>query len=469
MEQPNRDFPEIDINDSAKLKHQLDLISHVCSKLGNGEKFSDQLRFLTAKICELFGTNACVIRKRNQNMLDLLYAHGIGEGFLSQSLPVNVGIANELVLQRRPVTILNAKEDPVTSQLHNQTKADSTHFKFCSFAGVPMLAHEEVVGVIGTYTTQEQKAFTASDLNMLQIIANSAGLAMRNDQLVGRISGADAELQVKIVELLADSEKKARRESSEKIPLNSAQLKNYHLEYDIRQDHLDLVVYYQPLHCPGQNHTVGYEALVRWNHPRLGMLQPNAFIPVAESCGLISKIGSQVYRLVASEFRSLIQTDPNASFVSINVSILELSNEGYAESLQSIFQEFGISPSQVVLELTERSPLEQRSQAARNLFLLSQMGFRIYLDDFGTGHTSLSYLLNYSFHGIKIDKIFMPESRNDVRRVQLIKNLISLAHDLDLTVVAEGIETLEQEELCGELGFDLLQGFSIGRPAPTAV
>ncbi|MGF1573342.1 MAG: EAL domain-containing protein [Sumerlaeia bacterium] len=451
---------------ASNLESQLELIGMVSNKLGSGERFSDQLRFVTSKICEVLNVDACIIRGLNENHLELLYSNGVEKGHLIQSLPTDVGIALELVSTRKPVCVENSSEDPITKKLRLNAKNEPGHFTFCSYAGVPMIAHEQVVGIIGVYKTTEQRTFSESELNLLQILANSAGLALRNDHLISRILGAESNVKRQIMELLKDSVRHIQVEGSTEESIPDVKGKKHQIEYDIRQDNLNFLVYYQPIRAPKSIEPLGFEALIRWDHPEFGVLQPNSFIPVAEASGLISKVGNQVYDIVAKQFSRLFVNGCKANFVTLNVSIFELSSVDFPSKLAKIFTTLDVLPQQVVLEITERSPLEPNSEAVRNIFLHSEMGFRVFLDDFGTGHTSLSYLLEYSFHGIKIDKKFIPTSRLDERRVKVIRNLNKMAHDLGLLVVAEGIETIEQEELCSELNFDLLQGFGIGRPEP---
>lgn len=465
MTENSQNFVDKRKGESERLQSQLDLIGMVCGNLGSGVHFSEQLRFLSSKVCEILEVDVCIVRSYHGGFLDLIYSSGVKEGLLIQRLGTDKGIAEILLSTRKPVIIEDASVHPLTQELHNKAKVDPGHFTFCSFAGVPMIAHEQVVGVIGVYTSKELKRFTESELNLLQILANSAGLAMRNDQLISRIAVAETSVKLKIVELLEDSE----RVNSATQEHDGAELyrsKSIQIESDISQDTLDLRIFYQPLRQPWGAQPLGFEALLRWDHPRYGILQPSSFIPLAEAKGLINKLGLQIYAIVAREFASLSKVALPNHFVALNLSIWEISAPGIPEILYEIFTKFDVEPRRVILELTERSPLEPRSPAIRNLFLLSEMGFRIFLDDFGTGHTSLSYLLDYSFNGIKIDKIFMPTSRDDNRRIRVIENLNNLAHDLGLLVVAEGIETPEQEELCLELNFDLLQGFGIGRPEP---
>lgn len=452
--------------DSSGLKEQMQLIGMVCDRLASGERFTSQARFVTSKICRVLDVDACVIRRVDSDgLLELIYAYGVPDGLLLQKIPSDVGIARELVYGRKTMTVLNTETDHVTRKLQANAQAKPGHLSFRSYAGVPMLVHEQVVGVIGVYMFDLERQFTPEEMNLLQILGNAVGLAVRNDHLHRRISGLSTTVRLRVMELLENADHVS---SIEDTPLPIKKSPTHQLEYDLRQGDLDFVVYYQPLCRPGEVTPKGMEALIRWNHPRLGMLLPNEFIPIAEAKGLMNQIGQKVYSEVAEQFGAMQKETHQDCFVALNTSIYELDHPDFPERVQKTFASRGIAPHQVVLEITERSPLVPRSQAIRNLYLLHELGYRVFLDDFGTGHTSLSYLLEYQFSGVKIDKEFMPANRGDTRRIALVRSLVQMAKDQGMLAVAEGVEFEEQAEICENLGFDLIQGFAVGRPEPLA-
>lgn len=451
--------------EASELQAQLELIGDICNQLGNGSRINERLRFLSIKTRDLLKVDACVIRKLEGDYLEILHSCGVSESHLISRLCANTGIAKHLITNKRSIVIPDVSSDPWTSSINSKSNEKEVLLSIKTYAGVPMIIHDKVVGIIGVYTKGKEKRFSRSELNFLQIIANSAAMAMRNDHLAWSISGAETAIQIKIVELLKDSERYQKNEHGIDKNFNIIS-NNYLIEYDMRQGNLELIVHYQPIHQPGKVFPLGYEALLRSNHPQFGILQPNSFIPVAESSGLITTLGKRIQEMVAYEYEYLFRHKNPNQFITINVSILELSSADFSHNILSIFSMYGISPKNVVIELTERSPLEANSQALISIHQLSEMGFRIFLDDFGTGHTSLSYLMDYSFNGIKIDKNFLPTSFKDKKRMSVFGNIFKLANDLGLQVVAEGVETLEQMEICMSLQVDFLQGYGIGKPQP---
>lgn len=456
-----------------KIQDRLELIGKISSRLGSGGSFLDQLQYLMSEVCEVLGTDACVIRELEGDRLKILSMYGVNEKFVPPFYPANKGLAEKLLTTKKPVTVLRADHNPITKDIHEVTAQDKNHFTFISYAGAPMITNGDVIGVFGVYMTTREHKFPKEDLELLQIIANAAGQSLLNDELFRRFKAAKPILRQKIIEIL--------REESDTYPEQSAINSEFdmeeeeitarnQIEIEMQDDKIDLLLHYQPLQQPHTKDIVGYEALLRWNHPRLGLVGPSVFISVAESTGIIRKLGYKIYDLVSKDLKLLTENDNNPlKFISVNFSINELSIDGFPQQLAKFFNEEDIASKKIVIEITERIALERYSTAGRNLLELHEMGFPIFIDDFGAGQTSFSQIINFPINGIKIDRTFMPKSWDDKKRLIVFKNMAQMAHDLGIIVVAEGIENFDQEEIARDLGIDLIQGFRVAEPKPLAI
>ncbi|MGZ8999357.1 MAG: putative bifunctional diguanylate cyclase/phosphodiesterase, partial [Allosphingosinicella sp.] len=206
---------------------------------------------------------------------------------------------------------------------------------------------------------------------------------------------------------------------------------------------------------------VGFEALLRWNHPVLGLVQPDRIIPIAEETGLIVQIGDWVLRQAAAQ----LVRRPGV-FIAVNLSPVQFRTEGFADRLIAIFREAGADPHRVELEVTERVLLGNHPEVRSTLSDLRSAGFRIALDDFGTGYCSLSYLKQFRVDKIKIDRSFIAQADESAESRAIISAIVTLGHALGLTVTAEGVETSGLADLVVAAGCDQMQGYHFARPQP---
>ena len=220
----------------------------------------------------------------------------------------------------------------------------------------------------------------------------------------------------------------------------------------------ELFVAYQPKFDASGARIVGLEALVRWRHPTRGELAPDAFIPVAEDCGLIDLIGNWVLGQACRVARDW----PELS-LAVNISPVQFRTPGVAQSIRSIVREAGIEPHRIELEVTEGILVEDDELVKVALQELRAAGFRIALDDFGTGYSSLSYLKKFKVDRIKIDKSFVKRLGQDPEAIAIVQAVIALGHAMALSVTAEGVETEEQGCLLQVAGCNELQGFLFSR------
>lgn len=222
-----------------------------------------------------------------------------------------------------------------------------------------------------------------------------------------------------------------------------------------------LELHFQPIHDARSCAPVGAEALVRWRHPREGMLSPVTFIPIAEECGLIEPLGEWVLREAC-----LAARQADVPIVSVNVSAVQLRNAGFADRVRTIIAAAGLEPQRLELEITETSFVENELICQGNVAALRGQGIRIALDDFGTGYSSLNHLRNFDVDRLKVDRSFV--SAIDPRQggSAIIQAIVDLADARGIVVTAEGVETAEQAEWLARIGCDALQGYLLSRPMP---
>lgn len=234
------------------------------------------------------------------------------------------------------------------------------------------------------------------------------------------------------------------------------------LEHDLREAvrARTFTVAYQPIVDYEGSRTVGFEALLRWNHPERGEVSPSVFVPIAESMGLISGVGDWVIREACRQAASF----PHPIAVAVNLSPQQFRYSDVVKSVRAALQESGLEPSRLELEITEGLFMENTEGVSRVLRELKEMGISIALDDFGTGYSSLSYLLKFPFDKLKIDRSFIAAIDTDPVARDVLESIARLGRVLDLKVTAEGIETREQVEAMRGLDCAFLQGFLFGKP-----
>ncbi|TKS55316.1 EAL domain-containing protein [Luteimonas yindakuii] len=242
------------------------------------------------------------------------------------------------------------------------------------------------------------------------------------------------------------------------------------LEQDLRGawDRGELTLAYQPVFDMRANRLVGAEVLLRWQHPKHGMVAPSVFIEVAEQGGLIETLGPQVLRIAcrdAVRWRTECG-QPDALFLAVNVSPRQLRGGDFAAQVEEILAGTGHPPSLLHLELTETAVIGDELRVSGLLGRLRARGVKVWLDDFGTGFSGLSHLRRVPIDGVKIDRSFIAEALRNPDDLALTTAIIAMAHSLGMTVVAEGVETEGQADLLRERGCDYAQGYWLGHPMP---
>jgi diguanylate cyclase (GGDEF)-like protein len=228
----------------------------------------------------------------------------------------------------------------------------------------------------------------------------------------------------------------------------------------------ELRVFYQPIIDVAQRRVIGFEALVRWRHPELGLLPPSEFIPVAEECGLISRLGQEVLRVACADAAVWNKHSASGVGVAVNLSASQLDENGFVADVNDALRAANLSPQLLELEITESAIVNRTPSTVSNLEKLRAMGVRIALDDFGTGFSSLAYLREMPLSTIKIDRSFVEKLPDAEKDVAIVRSIIALGKNLGLRVIGEGIETQPQQATIVKLGCTTLQGYRFSRPIP---
>lgn len=237
------------------------------------------------------------------------------------------------------------------------------------------------------------------------------------------------------------------------------------LESDLRRaiERQEINIAYQPIIRLEDKTIAGFEALMRWEHPKRGTISPSEFIPIAEHSGLIVQLGHFVMQKSAEDLFKWQEEYPKLDlFVSVNLSSMQLIRQNLVNDVRTVLSRTHLRPGSLKLELTETLLMENPEQSAFVLARLKSMGVGLSLDDFGTGHSSLAYLTRFPFDIIKIDRSFV--AGDQPKKAILLKSIISMAHNLGLSVVAEGVENEADAEQLIEIGCEYVQSFMFGHP-----
>ena len=250
--------------------------------------------------------------------------------------------------------------------------------------------------------------------------------------------------------------------------MNASALERLELESDLRHalEQQEFTLYYQPQFSGDGKRLTGAEALLRWRHPRRGLVAPSEFIPVLEELGLVVEVGDWVLTEACRQLKTWHQAKVRVPKVSVNISARQFSDGQLGNRIANILKETGLPPACLELELTESILMREVSEAMQILDGLKRLGLSIAVDDFGTGYSSLNYLKQFPIDVLKIDRTFVDGLPSGEQDAQIARAIIAMAHSLNLAVIAEGVETHEQLEFLREHGCDEVQGYLFGRPMP---
>ncbi|HHO8148940.1 TPA: cyclic di-GMP receptor MorA, partial [Pseudomonas aeruginosa] len=250
--------------------------------------------------------------------------------------------------------------------------------------------------------------------------------------------------------------------------MNARTLERLELESDLRRalELGEFVLHYQPQFTGDGRRLTGAEALLRWQHPRRGLVPPSEFIPVLEEIGLVAQVGDWLLAEACKQLRSWHKAKVRVPKVSVNLSARQFADGQLGERIAAILYETGIPPACLELELTESILMSDVAEAMQILSGLKRLGLAIAVDDFGTGYSSLNYLKQFPIDVLKIDRSFVDGLPHGEQDAQIARAIIAMAHSLNLMVIAEGVESQAQLDFLREHGCDEVQGYLFGRPMP---
>lgn len=250
--------------------------------------------------------------------------------------------------------------------------------------------------------------------------------------------------------------------------INTKALEQLTLENNLHKalDRREFLLHYQPQVDLKTGQILAVEALVRWNHPILGLVPPNNFIPLAEETGLICAIGEWVLHTACAQNKAWQQMGMPPLRMAVNLSARQFQQQDLVSMVEKILQETGLEPQYLELEITESIAIKDTKLTIDVLNKLRNMGISVSMDDFGTGYSSLSSLIGFPFHTLKIDRSFIYDALSNSSKAEIVKAIVTLGHTLNLQVVAEGVEDAEQVEFLRSIECDSMQGYFFSRPLP---
>ncbi|WP_282297473.1 bifunctional diguanylate cyclase/phosphodiesterase [Stenotrophomonas sp. PS02289] len=226
----------------------------------------------------------------------------------------------------------------------------------------------------------------------------------------------------------------------------------------------ELVLHYQPKFLAAGSDIIGAEALVRWQHPELGLLSPDIFIPMAERSGLILPLGDWVLDAACAQLRAWHDAGHDSWTMSVNLSPVQFASSNLLDTVRDTLARHSLEARFLTLEVTETTAMKDVEASLQILHGLTAMGVHISIDDFGTGYSSLLYLKRMPATELKIDRAFVRELEDNSEDAAIVSSIIALGRSLQLRIVAEGVETAGQQQYLSQLGCDLLQGYHLGKP-----
>ncbi|MDE2388781.1 MAG: EAL domain-containing protein [Betaproteobacteria bacterium] len=354
------------------------------------------------------------------------------------------------------------------SDFVSRTNADQSEVKLARLGGdeftvvIPNLSRAEDALILAHRIREAmRRPFQLESRDV--VLTASIGIALYPDD------GADAETLLKHSDTAMYHAKNEGRDNCQfyNIELTSQAEKRMHLENDLRNalHRNEFYLVYQPQLDVAQESFLSAEALIRWQHPKQGLISPDDFIPLAEENGLIIPIGEWVLRTACSEAAKWHKNGQLLQ-VAVNLSPLQIKNPNFVENVLGIIKETGFPPDRLVLEITEGALMEHSENTLATLLALRKHHIQIALDDFGTGYSSMNYLKRLPINHIKVDQSFVRGMQDNKENLAIVRAIISLSKNLGFSVTAEGIESLNQAQILKYFGCETLQGYYFSKPIP---
>lgn len=320
----------------------------------------------------------------------------------------------------------------------------------------------EVADLAYSLTQVFLKGFTIGDKQVF--VTASVGVTLYPED------GTDSEVLLKNADTAMYRAKESGRNKFKFYDesMNKGMMRKAEIEKELRGaiESNELEVFYQPYFSFRTGKLEGMEALLRWNSPKLGNVPPYEFIAIAEEAGLMVELGTWVLRTVCRQNRDWRVKGFGDVFTSVNISVMQINETGFLETVKGILAETGLPNEALGIEINESVLLGGMRYNDKSLETLASVGVRIFLDDFGTGYSSLTYLAKMPLDSIKIDRSFIALVTESSKKVSIIHGIVDLAHKMGLKVIAEGVSTQAQYDILKEIGCDEIQGYLTGRPMP---
>ena len=362
-----------------------------------------------------------------------------------REMPRERSIFEMVLSQNGPVVVPNVAEHPHFAD----RRFNLRRLQVSSFASAPVRCSEgRILGVLTVFSSQPRRRMTLDEIHMLENLANMAASQLELRRL----------------------KKSFPIPSEDAAPKPDAAAQTWPQRADLRRalEQHEFELFYQPEIELATRRIVGLEALIRWRHPRRGLIPPMEFIPLAEESGLILPIGDWGMAEVCNQIQrwGCNHQSGRAPRVCVNLSARQFAREGLADHVEALLVRTGISSHQLGLEMTESSVITDLSTAMEVLGSLRRLGVSLLLDDFGTGYNSLDHLHDFPFDVLKIERSFIRRMTEGEQPLHIVRTIIDLARVMGMEVVAEGIETVEQYRLLCEMNCRFGQGFLFARPLP---
>ena len=338
---------------------------------------------------------------------------------------------------------------------------------------VARLGGDEFVVVLEGIHDLEDVVFVANKLlttlsRPMEISGHSISTTVSIGVSVFPDDGADTDELLKNADVAMYKAKEAGKNNCQFYTkgMNATAVNYLLLENDLRRavEQQQLVLYYQPQVDLKTGEMMGVEALVRWQHPDRGLISPAHFIPLAEETGLIVPIGEWVLREACRQQKIWLDAGKHVGKVAVNLSPRQFHQKNFPGKVEAILEATGLEARHLELEITESCAMEHAGETINQLNQLNQMGMFLAIDDFGTGYSSLAYLQRFPIQKLKIDRSFINDIHDDDNDAAIAKSIIGLAHNMQMRVVAEGVENERQADWLRDMGCDQAQGFHYAKP-----
>lgn len=410
---------------------------------------------LTKLAADVFQTPVALLALLDENRVWVKSCHGVP----LQEIPAEAAFCTHIVETGDCLVIPDATTDERSQSLSFIGRKRGFHF----YAGTAIHTTEgHAIGALCILDHHARPTWSEKDQTTLKTLASLA-----TDQLELRCLRYREEERTKAArgeEFVTDS----FSQGSPAMQTREETLRRLHLEAELRYaiEHQHLVLHYQPEVDLASKEVVGFEALIRWQHPQHGLIPPNEFIPVAEESGLILPLGEWGLREACRqicEWRDLSSDDVELR-VSVNLSAKQFSSPDLPKQVSKALSETGLTGTDLRLEVTESCLMPNAEAALTMLTELRELGVGLQMDDFGTGYSSLNYLHRFPFDTLKIDRSFVQDICESKHSWQIVRSILELARSLKLNVVAEGIETENQLKSLQKLGCRFGQGYLFAKP-----